>query len=110
MPVGAGKCLYPFGKCLWVVKKMPVPVKKLPVGVNMEELIRDLMAVLSRHGVNPATYLRDVQIRDRYRQLRRDGVTCKESRLILAEEFYISVKTIERILYISKKKPPLLGA
>lgn len=75
----------------------------------MEEFIKDLMEVLVKHKVNPGTYLRDAQMKQRYRELRKDGYSCKEAQRILSEEFYISVKTIERVLYVREKRERTLN-
>jgi hypothetical protein len=71
-----------------------------------EELTKDLIEVLKKHNVVDEHSLRDFKIRQRYRELRsvkldsgKKKYSCKQAREIIADEFYISEKRVQGIVY-----------
>ena len=67
-----------------------------------EELTKDLLNVLVKHGKVPSavvTALRNEEIKEEYKQLRDGGQTGKDARRQLAEKNFLSEKQIETILY-----------
>lgn len=67
------------------------------------ELILDILEVLSRHGVVGQLVYRNEKIRIEYKLLRTRGIKGKEAREILADQNNIDAKTIESILYSKRK-------
>lgn len=69
----------------------------------MSEIEKDLIEVLIKHDVIDEDSLRDYRIRKRYKFLRDiERKKGKEAREILANEFNLSEKTIEYIIYLKK--------
>lgn len=67
------------------------------------ELILDMLEVLSRHGVVGPLVYRNEKIRIEYKLLRTRGIKGREAREILAEQNSIDAKTVESILYSKKE-------
>ncbi len=69
-----------------------------------EELVRDIIFVLSKHGLMRPTSFRNDQIVMEYRKLRRSGIRGKEARTTLSEKYFLSEKQIQTILYAKPSK------
>jgi 3-methyladenine DNA glycosylase AlkC len=69
----------------------------------MSEFVKDIIEVLVKHKMVNEHALRDFRVKQRYRELRKNGVSGKEARAMLAREERISEKTIQYILYGKKK-------
>lgn len=68
-----------------------------------QELETELLELLNKHN-QLGNYSRNKTIREKYKQMREGGMSGKAARKKLAEEFFLSEKTIETVLY--KKKEP----
>lgn len=68
------------------------------------ELILDMLEVLSRHGVISQVTYRNEKMRMEYRCLRSQGVKGREAREQLSDRYNIDGKTVEGILYPPKKE------
>jgi len=69
----------------------------------MSELENEIIQVLIKHKIINEESLRDFRIKQKYTKLRSEGLTGKEARILLAEEYFVSEKTIQHILYAKKK-------
>ncbi len=69
-----------------------------------EELVRDIITVLCKHGLMKPTSFRNDQIVVEYRKLRRSGIRGKEARTALSEKYFLSEKQIQTILYAKATK------
>lgn len=67
------------------------------------ELILDMLEVLSRHGVVSPLAYRNEKIKIEYKVLRMEGIKGREAREMLADRNNIDMKTVETILYTKKK-------
>ncbi|MBU1095815.1 MAG: hypothetical protein KKB34_04975 [Bacteroidetes bacterium] len=68
-----------------------------------KDLKLDLLRVFVKHDVLPETAVRNEEIIIKYKELRESGITGKEARHKLAEEYFTSIKNIEFILYGKRK-------
>lgn len=68
------------------------------------ELEIDLLGVLAKHNLVPKLYLRDRQVLRHYAQCLESGNTPKASKELCADKFYISIKTVEYIVYGKHKE------
>lgn len=66
----------------------------------------ELLALLDKHN-QIGNYSRYKMIREKYKKMRDEGISGKAAREKLAEEFFVSEKTIETALY--KKKEPQIN-
>lgn len=68
------------------------------------ELVVELLEVLNKHMALPPVLLRNEKIKLQYKKLRAEGMKSLDAREKLAEEFFIDVKSIEKVIYARKKK------
>jgi len=66
---------------------------------SANELVIDVLEALSRHIELPPVLLRNERIRLEYKNMRERGVKSIDARERLAEENFIDVKSIEKIIY-----------
>lgn len=79
---------------------------------NNIDFICDLVMLLEKHGVLEEKHTRNFKVRKRYAELVKSGLRAGPAREIVGEEFFITEKTVQAILYgvYSKKgdSPPVL--
>ena len=66
---------------------------------SANELVIDVLEALSRHIELPPVLLRNERIRLEYKNMREMGVKSIDAREKLAEDNFIDVKSIEKIIY-----------
>ncbi len=66
-------------------------------------VIVEMLEVISKHIDLPPVLLRNEKIRLRYQELRSQGMKSLDAREKLAEENFIDVKSVEKIIYRRKK-------
>lgn len=64
-----------------------------------EEILIELMEVLEKHGLIAFTALRNARMKHEFHQLRKTGMRSKLIKEYLAEKYFVSVKTIEGVVY-----------
>ena len=67
-------------------------------------MIVELLEVLNKHLELPPTLLRNEKIKLQYTKLRAGGMKSLDAREKLADEFFIDVKSVEKVIYARKKK------
>mgnify|MGYP001468077810 CR=1 FL=1 len=68
----------------------------------METVINEIIDVLKKHGIVNQDGLRNFEVKKRYLEL-RTVMSCKVARQRIAEEFNIDDKSVQYIIYKSKK-------
>ena len=68
-----------------------------------KEMMADLLTVFSKHGFAPVNACRNFRIKFEYEEKRKQQIPGKKAREKLAEEYNMSIKNIEFILYGKKK-------
>ncbi|MEW6196686.1 MAG: hypothetical protein AB1521_16180 [Bacteroidota bacterium] len=72
--------------------------------IPMNELINDLLDVLIKHNIIDKYSVRNFLIRKRYSELyQNQKMKSKDARRLIANEFNLSEKTIEYIIYLQKR-------
>jgi len=67
------------------------------------KVIVEMLEVISKHIELPPVLLRNERIKLKYQELRDQGMKSLDAREKLAEENFIDVKSIEKIIYGRKK-------
>lgn len=68
------------------------------------EFVIDILELCTKHGYLPPTIVRNFKIQQEYKDLRENGITGKEAREKLSEQYCVGIKNIEFILYGKSKK------
>jgi hypothetical protein len=63
------------------------------------EILIELMEVLEKHGLIGFTHIRNAKMRHDFKELRRSGWRSEAVKEYLAEKYFASVKTIDRVVY-----------
>lgn len=58
----------------------------------------EILTIFDKYGYLKPNLLRDIKIKAEYKELRAD-IGSKKARELLADNYYVSTKTIEKILY-----------
>lgn len=66
---------------------------------NNIDLICDLVILLEKHGVLEEKHTRNFKIKKRYADLVKSGLRAGPARDIVGEEFFITEKAVQAILY-----------
>ncbi len=70
-----------------------------------EDLKLDLIKLFVKHGITPATTLRNEQIKNHYRELKNSGVKCKEAFQVLIDKYDgLTKSNLNKILYYQSRK------
>lgn len=67
--------------------------------IEDDNIIIEIVEVLVKYKIFPATRLRDLKIRLDYKKMREQKISGKKARQLLAEKHYVSIKTVEKALY-----------
>lgn len=67
-----------------------------------KEFILDILRVCTKHGYLPDTIVRNFKIQVEYKELRYMGMSGKDAREKLSNDYCTSIKNIESILYGKK--------
>ena len=59
----------------------------------------DLITVLDKHNISRPNLLRNIMLRNDYKELRATGVKGKDVKTMLENKYFIGRKTIDKILY-----------
>lgn len=67
-----------------------------------DEILIELMEVLEKHGLIGFTQLRNAKMRHDFKELRRSGRRSKAIKEYLAEKYFVSIKTVDGVVYDKK--------